>query len=71
MKIKLNNTDIDLLHEAGIEFKPENEYSDDEALDLLDRVYDNEVFFAQDENSRKANAYADLADKIQEQIPEE
>ena len=70
MKIKLDNTDIGLLNSAGIKFEPEKEYSDDEAFDLLDRVYDKEVFFVQDGDSRKAAAYANLADKIQEQIPD-
>lgn len=70
MKIKLDNIDMSLLNSAGIKFEPKKEYSDDEAFDLLDRVYDREVFFAQDGNSQKAAAYANLADKIQEQIPD-
>ncbi len=70
MKIKLDNIDMGLLNSAGIKFEPEKEYSDDEALDLLDKVYDREVFFVQDGNSQKAAAYANLADKIQEQIPD-
>lgn len=70
MKIKLDNTDRGLLNSAGIKFEPEKEYNDDEAFDLLDRVYDREVFFVQDSDSREAAAYANLADKIQEQIPD-
>ena len=70
MKIILNKTEIALLINIGIKFEPEKEYSDDEAFDLLDKVYDREVFFVQGGDSRKAAAYADLADKIQEQIPD-
>lgn len=70
MIIILNKTEIALLINTGINFEPKKEYSDDEAFDLLDKVYEREVFFVQDGNSQKAAAYADLADKIQEQIPD-
>ena len=70
MIIILNKTKIALLINTGINFEPKKEYSDDEAFDLLDKVYEREVFFVQDGNSQKADAYADLADKIQEQIPD-
>lgn len=69
MKIRLDNIDIGLLSDARIAFNPEKDYSDDEAFELLDKVYDREVFFVQDGNSQNAAAYAHLADKIQEQIP--
>ena len=61
---------LGLLRSTGIKFEPEKEYSDDEAFDLLDKVYDREIFFVQDGDDQKAAAYADLADKIQEQIPD-
>lgn len=70
MKIILNKTEIALLINIGINFEPEKEYSDNEALDLLDKVYDREVFFVQGGDDQKATAYADLADKIKDQIPD-
>ena len=59
----------------GITILPNKEYSEDEALDLLDQVYDIEVLYAQDADTnaaarRLANEYASIADTIRNQIPE-
>ena len=70
MKIILNRAEIELLINAEISFNPEKEYSEDEAFELLDKVYEREIYFVQDGNSQSATAYAHLADKIQGQIPE-
>lgn len=74
MRIILNSADISLLERAKITFNPTADYSEDEALQLLERVYDEEVFYAQDADTKPsaqmdATDYAHLADKIQVQIP--
>lgn len=76
MRIQLNNEQQIMLNQAGITVIPEKDYSEDEAFDLLDRVHDIEVGYAQDADSnltarRLANEYAAIADTIQNQIPEE
>ena len=50
----------------------DGEYSEDEALNLLEDLHDVEIYFAMngDDASRKmAGRYARLADKVQELIP--
>lgn len=75
MKIDLKKEEIILLEKAGIDYNPEMDFDDDSALALLDRIYDKEVFYAQDsdknESSRLfAEQYARLADKVHDLIPE-
>lgn len=72
MKFNLSQDEIKLLKKANIDFMPDYEYDVDVVFDLLDSIYAKEVYYAQ-ENSKSskglANAYADLADKIQKSIP--
>jgi len=75
MKFFLEDNEKRLLSEAEIEFAPEIDYSDDQAFELLDKIYEKENFFAQDAETNKnakqlAVAYAHLADKIQATIPD-
>lgn len=76
MKIQLNSEQQQKLAGYGITVLPEKEYSEDEALELLDQVYDIEVLYAQDADinaaaRRLANEYAAIADTIRNQIPED
>lgn len=69
----LNERDIALLNDGGISYSPSKDYSDDEALAFLDKVRDLEVEYAQDygnEREKLFYLYGDLADKIQNQIPD-
>lgn len=72
MKFDLSEQEIELLHNKGIVFDKSREYSDDEALDLLDQVRDIEISYSQfTTESGKALylKYGDIADKMQSQIP--
>lgn len=76
MKIQLNSAQRQMLAGYGITILPDHEFSEDEALDLLDQVYDIEVLYAQDADTnaaarRLANEYAAIADAIRNQIPED
>lgn len=73
MIITLDSKDISLLKDGGISYSPSKDYSDDEALTLLDKVRDLEVEYAQDygnEREKLFYLYGNLADKIQNQIPD-
>ena len=76
MKICLDKLQKQMLDFAGVTIDLEHEYSEDEALILLDRAYDVEVQYAQTadvdpESRRLATEYAKIADTIYRQIPEE
>lgn len=76
MRVQLNSTQWQMISSAGISAIPEKEYSEDEAFDLLEQVHDAEVRYAQDADENvtakeMANAFAVIADAIQNQIPEE
>lgn len=73
MIFKLNSDEIKLLQAFSIDFQVGHHYSEDEAFALVDQIYDAEIFYAQnsEENEtsfKKANLYANLADKIQTSI---
>lgn len=75
MKINLTEKELNLLKEADIPFFPEQEYDEQSAFEFLDKIYDREVFFAQEADTNLksrslAAAYAKLADKVQMSIPE-
>ncbi len=73
LKIKISEKEKQMLQLAGIEFKQGQELDEASVFAMLDSVYEKEVFYAQDQNGRsreKAKAWAQLADKIQSQIPE-
>lgn len=76
MKIQLNSAQRQMLAGFGITILLDKEYSEDEALELLEQVYDIEVLYAQDADTnaaakRLANEYAAIADVIRNQIPED
>lgn len=75
MKIPLDDKDLNLLEQKGVQGVPNHNYTEDEAFALLEQVRDLEIYYAQDSDekaaSRKlANRYASIADKIQSAIPE-
>ena len=74
MKFDLTAKEIKLLQDKGIPFDGSREYTEDEALDLLELVREIEVSYAQFTGGTE-NAlyfqYGSLADKIYSQIPEE
>lgn len=74
MKIELTQQEQKLLSDHNISFDPDRDYSDDEALDLLDQVRDAEVYYSQGEDShskRMYREYSTLGDKIFFMIPED
>lgn len=74
MKFHLTNQEIELLRNKGISFVASREYSEDEALDLLDQVREIEVSYAQFTGGVETTLffqYGSLADKIHSQIPED
>lgn len=74
MRLNLSAAERDLLLEEQIETDSEKEYSVDEALDLLQAVYDVEAMYSdlpeEDQRAEKAKAFAHLADKLSAMIPE-
>lgn len=71
MKFNLTHDEIQLLSNKGIEAA--GDYTDEEALDILDQVRDVEISYAQFSNITEKTLYfryGDLADKMQSQIPE-
>ncbi|HJB20940.1 MAG TPA: hypothetical protein H9773_04470 [Candidatus Fournierella merdavium] len=74
MKIELTPQEVALLEAENIPFVSGQEYTEDAALDLLERVRDMEVSFAQgedDETQRRYRQYAALGDKLFALIPED
>ena len=74
MRFDLTKEEVRLLQAKGIPFAETHEYTDDEALDLLEQVRDVEVSYAQFAGGVGESLffrYGDLADKIQAQIPED
>ncbi|SFL20658.1 hypothetical protein SAMN05216390_11426 [Lachnospiraceae bacterium KH1T2] len=70
MIIKLNEEEIKLLKKAEIEFDPTKDYSEDEALELADMVFDQEIEYSNYPSSNKkavklAVDYSELYDKLQ------
>lgn len=73
MKLNLTVEEAKILEEAGIAFREDGAYSEDEALDLLDQVRDAEISVAQFPSGKESNLfdrYAEIGDKIFAQIPE-
>ena len=76
MKIQLEEWQREMLALVGMNIDAEQELSEGEAFELLDRVYDIEVRYAQDadsdlESREFAKQYAAIADTIRHQIPED
>lgn len=65
---KLNEEELLLLSEKNIEFDSSLEYSDDELLDIADKVRNIEIMYSQmndDKSVSLANKYGKIADKIE------
>lgn len=74
MKLNLTDSEIHSLSDAGIFFREDGEYSEDEALELLEQVREAEVSAAQytsGERKKQFDTYAAIGDKLFAQIPEE
>lgn len=76
MKIKLSPHEIEKLKKFEIEISSDIEYSEDEALEILEKVYDIEAIYSNyPDNDKEAYALADMyaaiADKIYKMIPED
>lgn len=72
MKIKLLPNEIDLLKKANIHFDYQKEYSIDEALSVLEEVYQEEAFLSDSKydsiESSLSIKYSKIANKIASQI---
>lgn len=74
MKFNLTKQEAMLLQDKGISFDDNKEYTEDEALDLLDLVREIEVSYAQFTGGKEEmlySQYGSIADKIYSQIPED
>lgn len=73
MIFDLSTDEIALLKGRNIQFKPTEDYDDDSTLELLDKVREAQVLYAQDEDALGQELYSKferLADKIHEAIPD-
>lgn len=74
MKIELTPQEVALLKAENIPFVSGQEYTEDAALDLLEKVREAEVSYAHgddDETQRRYRQYTALGDKLFALIPEE
>ena len=75
MKIMISSAEKMFLEMEGIAFSEEKDYTDEEALSLLDDIYDAEIKYSNfpEENAeaqKTAESFAHLADRIQQAIPD-
>lgn len=73
MKLNLTAPEIQMLKNAGISVRADGEYSEEEALELLEEVREAEVSMAQftaGEQKKLFDMYAAVGDKLFSQIPE-
>lgn len=73
MKLNLTAQEIQTLAGAGIPFREDGDYTEDEALNLLERVREAEVSvsqFTSGEQKQLFDRYARIGDKLFAQIPE-
>ena len=71
MKLKLSECDVHMLKDNSIEFDPKVEVSEDQAFELLDLIYEEEIEYANSEEEsdlRFAIMFASIADKLQAQL---
>lgn len=77
MKFNLTDEEISMLNSEGIEFDPAHEYlTEDEQLDFMDEVRDLEVKYALRQEAGMDDPYrrvyfSHLADKVQDQVPDD
>ncbi len=75
MKIILSLNETKYLIDKGIMIDSLVEYDDDEVFEILDKIRDVEIFYAQDSGisaqaDELANIYGNIADKIQDMLTE-
>ncbi len=75
MKIILDSNETKYLMDKGIIINSLVEYDDDEVFEILDKIRDVEIFYAQDSDisaqaDELANIYGNIADKIQDMLSE-
>lgn len=73
MQINLSKQEIVFLKDKDIEIDVHLGMTDEQAFNLLEKVSDIEIFYANgngESDLRLAKIYGDIYDKIQEQIPE-
>lgn len=73
MKIELTPQEQKLLKARNIAFEPEQDYTEEDALAILDEVRDAEVYYSQGEDTERRHLYsqyAALGDKLFAIIPE-
>ena len=75
MRIILDSNETKYLIEKEIIIDPLVEYNDDEVFEIIDKIRDVEIFYAQDSSisvqaDELANIYGNIADKIQDMLPE-
>ena len=73
MKFSLTATEIALLNAEHISFSPFKDYSEDEALDLLEQVREAEVAYSQCEDQKGIDlydSYCHIGDKRYNVIPQ-
>lgn len=78
MKLVLNDEDIALLNKADITLDPDKNYSEDEILDFLEKIYevDNDYAMSKNGDIKGSNEwilsekYYDLGNKISAMITE-
>lgn len=72
MKIELTPQEVELLENEGIQFLQSGDYTEDEALELLERVREAEVAYSQgtdEKTERRYRQYSELGDRIFKMIP--
>ena len=73
MRFILTEQEASLLASAAINFCADRDYTDGEALLLLDQIRDVEIAhsqFTSEEGKRLYYAYGNIADKIHREIPD-
>ena len=73
MVFDLNSQEVELLKQKNITFIPGRDYTEDDALAILDEVRDAEVYYSQGEDTDSRHLYsqyAALGDKLFAIIPE-
>ena len=70
-----NSNENKYLIDKGIVIDPFMDYYDDEVFRILEKIRDVELYYAQDSDismraDELANIYGDIADKIQDMLPE-
>lgn len=73
MNVQLNESELKLLKDKDIKILSDKNYTEGEMFELLDKVHEIEVSYAQGSSKyelKMAEQYAHIADKIQASIPE-